>query len=206
MVPFNVAELPRSCFHRGTEGALAAQDDPALQPWVETFRRAGLPLKLHADLRAVQWGKLLLNLNNPVNALSGRPLREQLLDRDYRRCTAALVDEALAALRAAGIAPARVTPAPPQWLPRLLRLPTPLFRLLAARMLRIDAQARSSMADDLRLKRRTEVDALCGEVARLARQHGVAAPISARMVELVEHADVARLPPDGAALWRALSR
>jgi 2-dehydropantoate 2-reductase len=204
MVPFNVAEMPEAMFHRGTEGVLAAQDDAALRPWLPHFQRAGLPLHLHADLRGIQWGKLLLNLNNPVNALSGLPLRAQLLDRDFRRCTAALVEEALAALQAAGIAPARVTPLPPRWLPGLLRLPSPVFRVLAARMLRIDAQARSSMADDLRLRRPTEVDALCGEVLRLAQRHGVDAPLNARMIGLVSAADPARLPRDGAALWRAL--
>ena len=205
MVPFNVAELPDARFHRGTEGDLAAQDDAALRPWVERFRAAGLPLQLHADLRAVQWGKLLLNLNNPVNALSGLPLRAQLLDRDYRRCTAALIEEALAVLQAAGIAPARVTPLAPRLLPRLLRLPTPLFRLLAARMLRIDAQARSSMADDLRLGRRTEIDALCGEVQRLAQSFGIGAPLNARMVGLIETGGRPLSPGDGASLRRALA-
>ena len=43
-------------------------------------------------------GKLLLNLNNPVNALSGQSLRAELLERGYRRVMAALVDEALDAL------------------------------------------------------------------------------------------------------------
>ena len=205
MVPFNVAELADARFHRGTEGPLAAQDDPALRPWVTRFAAAGLPLQLHADLRAVQWGKLLLNLNNPVNALSGLPLRAQLLDRDYRRCTAALIEEALGVLRAAGMAPARVTPLAPHLLPPLLRLPTPLFRLLAARMLRIDAQARSSMADDLRLGRRTEIDALCGEVLRLAHRLGIGAPRNARMVELIAAADRSTRPGDGAALRRALA-
>lgn len=204
MVSFNVAELPEARFHRGTDGELAAQDDAALRPWLPHFAAAGLPLRLHADLRALQWGKLLLNLNNPVNALSGKPLRAQLLDRDYRRCTAALMAEALAVLQAGGITPARATPLPPRWLPTLLRLPSPLFRVLAARMLRIDAEARSSMADDLRLGRRTEIDALCGEVQRVAQRQGRAAPLNARMVRLVQAADPARLPPDGAALLRAL--
>ncbi len=188
MVPYNVAELAPGHVHRGTAGVLAAQDDPALRPWVAPFRAAGLPLVLHAELRAVQWGKLLLNLNNPVNALSGLPLRAQLLDPGYRRCFAALMDEALQALEAAGIVPARVAPLPPRWLPRLLRLPTPLFRRLAARMLRIDAQARSSMADDLALGRVTEVDAICGEVVRLAQAHGRSAPLNARMVGLLAEA------------------
>jgi 2-dehydropantoate 2-reductase len=186
MVPFNVAELAPGRFHRGTSGALAAQDDPVLRALQPGFERAGLPLQLHADLRAVQWGKLLLNLNNPVNALSGQPLRAQLMQRGYRECLAALQVEALQLLRHAGIAPAQVAALPPRRVPTLLRLPTPLFKLIAARMLRIDPQARSSMADDLALGRATEIDALCGEVVRLAESLGLPAPLNARMVALVK--------------------
>ena len=185
MVPFNIAELAPGHYHRGTTGVLAAQDDAALRARLADFERAGLPLHLHADLRAVQWGKLLLNLNNPVNALSGLPLRAQLMDRGYRQCLAALQSEALAVLRSANIQPARVGALPPHRIPPLLRLPTPLFRLIAARMLRIDRSARSSMADDLSNGRATEIDALCGEVVRLAESRGLAAPINARMVALV---------------------
>lgn len=185
MVPFNVAELGPGRFHRGTAGALAVQDHPALQPWLPLFGAAGLPLALHADLQAVQWAKLLLNLNNPVNALSGLPLRAQLLDRDCRLVLAALQTEALAAMAAAGITPALLTPVPARWLPTVLRLPTPLFKRLASRMLRIDAHARSSMADDVALGRPTEVDAFCGAVVRLARQHGLQAPTNEALAALL---------------------
>ena len=187
MVPYNVAELNPGYFHRGTTGTLAAQEDAALRHWLPWFERAGIPLQLYADLLPVQWGKLLLNLNNPVNALSGLPLRAQLLQRGYRRVTAALIGEALAALHSAGISPAKVAPIPPRYLPALLRLPTPLFRLLAARMLRIDEKARSSMADDLALGRLTEIEALCGEVLRLAAAHGTSAPVNSAISTLVSH-------------------
>lgn len=185
MVPFNVAELGPGQYHRGTFGELAVQDDAALAPWLPLFKSAGLPLARHRELLPVQWGKLLLNLNNPVNALSGLPLRAELLDRDCRAVFAALQEEALAAMRAAGIKPAKLTPLSPARLPGLLRLPTPLFRVVAARMLKIDEKARSSMADDLSLQRPTEIDAICGAVVRLAHQHGVEALRNARMVELL---------------------
>jgi 2-dehydropantoate 2-reductase len=188
MVPFNIAEIGPGRFHRGTMGRLAAQDHPALRPWLPLFDAAGLPLQLHADLAPVQWGKLLLNLNNPVNALSGLPLRAQLLDRDYRIVLAALQAEALGVLRAAGMRPARLTPLPPALLVHVLRLPTWLFRLVAARMLKIDDKARSSMADDLTLGRTTEVDALCGAVVRLARERKLKAPLNARMLLMLTSA------------------
>ncbi|MEP6505818.1 MAG: ketopantoate reductase C-terminal domain-containing protein, partial [Betaproteobacteria bacterium] len=139
---------------------------------------------------AVQWGKLLLNLNNPVNALSGLPLRAQLLDRDLRSTTAALIEEALTVLAAARQRTTKVTPLPTRWLPRLLRLPTPVFRVLAARMLKIDARARSSMADDVALGRRTEIDALCGEVVRLAKSLGRRAPRNEKMLGLMRYVEL----------------
>ncbi len=204
VVPYNVAELAPGHLHRGSSGRLAAPDRQSLHPWPAVFAAAGVPLDLHADVTALQWGKLLLNLNNPVNALSGLPLRQQLLDRDLRRATAALQAEALALLPAAGIRPARLTPLPAAWLPALLRLPTPLFRLLAARMLRIDPQARSSMADDLALGRPTEVDTLCGEIVRLAQQQGRSAPRNRRISELVAAWPRTRRPWTGAELLAAL--
>jgi 2-dehydropantoate 2-reductase len=152
----------------------------------------------------VQWGKLLLNLNNPVNALSGLPLRAQLLDRDCRRVLAALQQEALGLLQLAGVRPAQLTPLPPQRLPTVLRLPNWLFTRVAARMLRIDAQARSSMADDLARGRGTEIDALCGEVVRLAHQLGREAPLNQAISALVKACHQPPGPVGGQALRQRL--
>jgi 2-dehydropantoate 2-reductase len=186
MVPYNVAEVDRGAYHRGTTGRLAVQDSALLRPWLAVFDSAGVPIDRHANMLPVQWGKLLLNLNNPVNALSGLPLRQQLMDRGYRRCLAALMDEALEALAWAHIKPVQLSAVPPRRMPAILRLPDALFKVVAARMLRIDDKARSSMADDLALGRRTEINELCGEVVRLARSNGARAPLSAKMVELIE--------------------
>ncbi len=204
MVPFNVAQLAPGHFHRATSGRLASADHAAMQAWQPVFERAGLPLDLHADMRAVQWGKLLLNLNNPVNALSGLPLRTQLLDRGYRLVLASLLEEALQVLAAARIEPAPLASAPMSTLPRLLRLPTFAFNLVAARMLRIDGEARSSMADDLALGRITEIDALCGEIVRLAEGLGLKAPLNARMTTLVLEQTVLPQRWDSARLRRAM--
>ncbi|MFN3302668.1 MAG: 2-dehydropantoate 2-reductase [Roseateles sp.] len=208
MVPFNIAELAPGHYHRGTGGALAAQaaaGDVALTAWQTALARLSMRLDLHDDLTPVQWGKLLLNLNNPVNALSGRPLREQLLQRGYRRALAALQQEALDLLDAAQQPVAPLTPLPPRRLLQVLRLPTPLFRLVASRMLRIDAHARSSMADDLAAGRPTEIDALCGEVVRLAQRLQRQAPLSARMQALVEAWPRRRRPYAPAELLQALA-
>jgi 2-dehydropantoate 2-reductase len=206
MVPFNVAQLPGGGLHRATEGEIMVQASPHLAPWLPLFAAAGLPVNQRADFREVQWGKLLLNLNNPVNALSGLPLKTQLGRRDYRRCLALLMREALEVLRAAAITPARVGKVKPEWLPGLLNLPDWAFRAVAGQMLRIDPQARSSMWDDLQAGRLTEIDFLSGEVVALAASLGGDAPANRRITALMHQAenDAARQPIDGARLWRLL--
>ncbi|WP_439499629.1 2-dehydropantoate 2-reductase [Bosea sp. (in: a-proteobacteria)] len=189
MVPFNVVRRGAGAFHQATEGGLDVQDDEALAPFLADFARAGLALHRHREMLPVQWAKLLLNLNNAVNALSGLPLREELAQRDYRRCLALAQDEALHLLKQVGIAPARLTPLPAGWIPALLRLPDALFAMLARRMLAIDPLARSSMAGDLAAGRSTEVDWINGEVVRLAERLGRQAPVNACLSALVHAAE-----------------
>lgn len=185
MVPYNLVMPSPTQVHRATTGSLHLVRNSLTEQMAPLWSSAGLPTVLVNDMRAVQWGKLLLNLNNPVNALSDLPLREELLNRDYRRVLSALQTEALAALDRAGITPAKVASAPPRLLPHLLKLPNWLFTRLAARMLRMDPSARSSMWDDVQLGRTTEIDDLCGAVERLAAQHGSQAPLNAAMGQLM---------------------
>ncbi|OII65133.1 2-dehydropantoate 2-reductase [Streptomyces sp. CC53] len=199
MVPYNVLRTAPASFHQGTAGTLVVEDVPAARPLVAALRGAGLPVEPRSDMRAVRYAKLLMNLNNAVNALSGLPLREQLGARAYRRCLALCQEEALAAFRAEGVSPARWGPVPAAVTPLLLRLPDALFRRAAAASLRVDAQARSSMWEDLERGRPTEVDALQGEVVALAARHGLAAPVNARLVRLVREAEAAG--PGGARRW-----
>ncbi|WP_405183137.1 2-dehydropantoate 2-reductase [Nocardia sp. NBC_01377] len=189
MVMFNVVHHPGGRFHRGTEGGIAAQDDPALASAAAVFDRAGLGLRRYRDLLPVQWAKLLLNLNNPINALSGRPLREELADRNYRRCLSLTQSEALAAMNRARIHPARLTPLPPRVMTRLLTVPDAVFGRVAGRVLAIDPMARSSMADDLALGRKTEISWLCGEIVGLGEMVGLPTPVNQRLIELIVAAE-----------------
>jgi 2-dehydropantoate 2-reductase len=136
-----------------------------------------------------QWTKLLINLSNAVSALCGVPTRELILSPGYRRIFAALVEEGVRVLRAASIRPAWLRGLPVSVMPRVLRLPTPLVRVVAARQARIDPDARSSMYQDLAKGRATEVDFLNGEIVALAERIGAAAPFNRRIVELVHDAE-----------------
>lgn len=184
MVPFNVVTGPDGLHRRTTSGDICT--DPEAAPFASIFARAGLPLSLRPDMQAVQWGKLIVNLNNAVNALSGLPLKAQLQDRNYRRCLALAQVEAIRLLRAEGrIHPARLTPVPPAIVPTILRLPDPLFQMIAKGMLKIDPAARSSMADDMTAGRPTEIDYINGEIVTLAARLARSAPINARLCDLI---------------------
>jgi 2-dehydropantoate 2-reductase len=95
MVPFNVIAGATGSYHQGSSGALEVKASQDLQTFVQAFSDAGLPLIERPDMLPVQWAKLLLNLNNAINALSNRPLKEELSQRSYRRCLAMAQTEAL---------------------------------------------------------------------------------------------------------------
>jgi 2-dehydropantoate 2-reductase len=205
MVPYNVAQPGPGHYHQGTGGGLKAAETQALASFLDAFAAAGQPLELHADMGAVLWGKLVINLNNAVNALSGLPLAKQLVQRDYRRALALCQIEALRLLARAGIRPAKVLAVPTWAVPHIMRLPDGLYRRIMARSgTRVDRHARSSMAEDLALGRGTEVDWLNGEVVALAARIGRPAPVNARIVQLIRAAESGAPPVSAAALLAAL--
>lgn len=185
MVPYNVVMQGNNHVHRATSGKLQLQASDQSNDIAKRFAAAGIAIRVSSDMQSVQWGKLLLNLNNPINALSNLPLREQLLDRNYRVVLSSLQSEALSAMAADGIVPAQLALASPRVMTYLLRLPNFIFTRLAKKMLRMDPSARSSMWDDVQKGKTTEVDDLCGAVVRLAAKHGLTAPSNAKMCELM---------------------
>lgn len=204
MVPFNVAHLGDGRFHKGVAGELWAEDRPLLRGIAERVAAGPVELKLSDDMLGIAWGKLLINLNNAVNALSGRTLIEELRQRPYRQVVAASMKEGLGLLKRAQVEPAKVGPVPPRLLPYVVAAPDILFNSLFLKSWKIDAHARSSMSDDLAAGRATEVDYLNGELVALADKLQVDAPVNRAIVELVRKAEAGAAPLSPRALRRAV--
>jgi 2-dehydropantoate 2-reductase len=185
MVPYNVVMKTGAHVHRATAGKVQLEAGEKSNDIAARFNASGIRVSVTSDMKSVQWGKLLLNLNNPINALSNVPLLDELLDRNFRVVLASLQREALSAMACDGIAPAQLAAASPHAMTRILRLPNFIFTRLAPKMLRMDPAARSSMWDDVQRGRVTEVDDLCGAVVRLAAKHGKPAPVNATMCKLI---------------------
>ena len=145
MVPYNVAYLGDGHFHKGVAGDLYAEDRPEIRKLSLAIGSSPAALKLSNDMLGIAWGKLLINLNNAVNALSGATLLEELRERDYRRVVAACQREGLDLLGHAGIEPAKVGAVGPALLPAVIGSPDWLFRNVFLKAWKIDARARSSM-------------------------------------------------------------
>ena len=203
MVEYNVAYLGEGRFHKGVAGDLYADRRAGARALAETIGEGPAALKLADQMLALAWAKLLINLNNAVNALSGRTLIDELRQRDYRRVFAASMREGLELLKQAEIEPVAAGSVSPSRLPRIIDSPDWLFNRFFLKRWKIDAHARSSMADDLAEGRRTEVDFINGELVRLAERLQRTAPVNSAIVELVRKAESGAKPLGPAALRKA---
>ena len=203
MVPYNCAYLGEGRFHKGVAGArLTAENHSSTRALAARVGEGPAALNLSDDMLGIAWGKLLINLNNAVNALSGRPLLAEISERDYRRVFAAAMREGLAILARAGIRPAKVGDVGPKLMPAVIDSPDWLFNRLFIKRWKIDAKARSSMSDDLANGRKTEVDYINGELVALAERIGMKSPVNSKIVELIRAAETGAEPWAPAALRR----
>ncbi len=191
MVPFNVVQQGKGRFRQATTGEVWLGRGGA--DLAQLFAGWGLPAQSCDDIEGVHWGKLLLNLNNPIQTLSGLTLKEELSNRGYRTVLAGAMDEALAVYKTAGITPHAVTKIPVRWLPVALRLPDWLFTRVAKSTLDVDPAAMSSMWEDLQKGRQTEIDEINGVIVRLAEKSGLTVPINQRLVEAIKSAEKGKM-------------
>jgi 2-dehydropantoate 2-reductase len=190
MVPYNVVRLGPGRWHRTTWGDLVAEDQAATRDLAARIGDRPGRLLLAQDMQSVAWGKLLFNLNNAINALSGTTYLAELKQRDFRRVFAAAIIETLALLKKAGIRPAKIGKVGPELLPHVIGAPDFIFNKLFLKVQKIDPKGRGSMADDFDAGRPTEIDWLNGEVVRLAESLGEKAPVNAAIVDLVKQAEL----------------
>jgi 2-dehydropantoate 2-reductase len=188
IVPFNVVKIKPGFYARTTGAAMIWQqtEDPKIQAVLEQLNRQGIKSKQIENIKAAEFGKLMLNLNNAINALSDLPLQQQLLQRPYRLLLAAAMKELLDLCRRLNIESYSYTAIPNPYLPLLMQSPDWLFKRLAKKMLAISPQARSSMWDDIQAGKATEIDFLNGAVVTLAQQLNLDAPVNRLLVQLVK--------------------
>jgi 2-dehydropantoate 2-reductase len=144
------------------------------------LRNAGLRARAFPDLRPAQWSKLIFNATvNTVAALTDLPHVSQFAaeaeETDLGHLVRALMDEGKRVAAGAGV--------------ELHEDPWQM-NVLAVRKGETEAAAGKyahvpSMLEDVRSRRRTEVDFITGALVREARRLGVAVPLHEAMYRLV---------------------
>ncbi len=195
IVPFNVTPNGPGAFHCGTAGDVVVDTHGAIEPLVTALERAGQGVRQSEQILGDQWAKMIVNLNNGLNTLSGGTLRDGLFQRDYRRALAACVEEAMEVADANGVSVGNFNGRSPAALVKTLRLPDMAYRLIMQTIVKIDAKARSSMLDDLEAGRVSEIDYLQGEIVKRAAIAGAQAPLNAAILAAVEQAFAAGKSP-----------
>jgi 2-dehydropantoate 2-reductase len=132
-------------------GALRNEGDASDEPLTAAERSvarllnedAQLETHVSANIVRVQWTKLIMNLNNALDALSSLPIKRHLAAEAHRCVLAACQDEALRVFNASGIKLERMGLFIPRLAPHLLRLPNWLYLLITP--LKVTDEARGSM-------------------------------------------------------------
>lgn len=156
---------PGHVLHRG-RGELVV--GPAARDAAARLQRAGVPVTVSADVLEALWVKLTINCAlNALSALTRQPYGAILGEPGAEDLLAGLVGECGAVARGEGVG------LPGDMLAQVLAL----ARAMPGQM--------SSTAQDLIAGKPTEIAALNGEVARRGAALGIAVPLNASMVVMV---------------------
>lgn len=162
----------------GRDSALGPAQLERLPEVVEYFNKAGLQSHLMENIDGLVWGKLAVNAAiNPLTALlrvpNGFLVEHDSLIGIMRKAACEVADVA----HAQGI-----------------ELPFPDAAEQALKVARATTGNRSSMLQDIDRGVPTEVEAICGAVARVARDLAVSTPVNIRLCRLVRKIEDGKPP------------
>ena len=156
-------------------GSLFTRDasDPRIDALCSAIAEGGLPCESVLEIERDLWAKMLYNCAlNPLGALLGVPYGALGAAEESRAVLEAVVREIFEVLER--------TRRRTHWASA-----ADYLRDLYAKLLPATGRHESSMLQDLRAGRATEIEALCGAVVNLGEQHDVATPVNHALRELI---------------------
>jgi 2-dehydropantoate 2-reductase len=153
-------------------GRKSGKVDESVRTIVEAFNAGGMPAEAVSDIQTQLWGKVLYNAS--LNALAGilGVKYGDLLDPHPWAIIHSILNEAFAALNAAG--------QPVPW-----SSATVYLEHLRTFQVPATFDHKPSMLSDLHHGRRTEVDFINGALTALGRKHGVAMPVNDTLIAMI---------------------
>ncbi len=147
----------------------------------ELLRHAGFEVKTSDDIDGVVWTKTIVNCGlNPVGALTGLTNGEVYGNKALRGLVLRLVKEAAQVAEELGV---KLTTEDP------VRYTLGTAKATGANV--------NSMLQDIRARKKTEIDSITGEVIRLAHEMGIETPASEAVCALVKAVELEYLRDSG---------
>jgi 2-dehydropantoate 2-reductase len=180
-------------------GAAGSQADQRLQGVAELLSKA-FPTKISFNIRGDLWAKMLVNSMTVLGALGGMLTGALLATPDRRRFVAEVVAEGVRVAHAEGVdlpnvfglVPPALVNSPDQW-------PTVMHRVLV-RVGEAYGAIKSVTWRDFELGRKTEIDAVTGEIVRRGELSGVETPFSSAVYAALKEIEAGDRIPAAANL------
>ncbi|VFQ43817.1 ketopantoate reductase family protein [Desulfoluna butyratoxydans] len=154
-------------------GHLERPMDGELVPLAEALTTGGLSCTPSDDVGKDLWAKMLFNGSlNSLGAIFGVPYGKLSHHPEGLRLMRSVVNEIFAVMAAAGYR---------TW----WETPEEYFAVLTGDLLPTAASHVSSTLQDLKAGKKTEIDALTGEVVRLGEKHGVPVPVNQTVLDII---------------------
>jgi len=144
-----------------------------LIPLAEVLTKGGLSCNASDEVGRDLWAKMLFNGSlNSLGAIFGVPYGKLSDHPEGLRLVRSVVDEIFAVMEAAGYC---------TW----WETAEDYFTVLTGELLPTAAHHVSSTLQDLKAGKRTEIDALTGEVVRLGDRYGVPVPVNRTVLDII---------------------
>ncbi len=155
-------------------GSIYGGDLEVVRPLAEAINRSGLPAQVDEDIAVALWDKFIYNTTlNPLGAILNMSYGE-LAESDYAHSIMdILIEETFAVIRTAGC--------------RTNWDNADDYRdYLFNEMIPVTSAHRSSTLQDIRRKKKTEIDTMTGSLLAIASQCNVAVPVHSMIYSLIK--------------------
>ncbi len=139
-----------------------------------SISKGGIPCKLTSHITRDMWSKMLYNCAlNPLGAIFNVPYGKLGESRHTRMIMKKIIEEIYRVLEK--------TPYQTNW-----RTPDDYLDIFLNKLVPATAKHEASTLQDIKAKKRTEIDALNGAVVKLGKQHGVNVSVNEMIYEMIK--------------------
>ena len=157
-----------------------------IDEFIGILKKGGLNTFSVKNIEGYLWSKLILNLQNAVDTLTGQTIKQSIIDKNSRQILIATMKEGLTVLENSGIELGYLPRIDPRKMIKRLSMYNTLFLKVGTYLMGIKENAKNSMSQSILRNKNSEIDYMNGEIVTLANKNNIEAPINSRLVELVK--------------------